>query len=97
MYHACALRGFPTAAEGPCLYLHLACRDEGLQGKQMVDGLYHTIASTFFKAHVIEKHLFLLVCIKFGYVGLGLGADDYHFGVLSLNGLAYCLGKPVSG
>ena len=39
MYHACALRGFPTAAESPCLDLHLACRDEGLQGKQMVDGL----------------------------------------------------------
>ena len=62
----------------------------------MVYGLYHTVTAAFIKTQVVKEHLLLLVCIKFGNVGLCLGADNNHPGILALYGLPDSFGKFVT-
>ena len=49
----CTLRCLPSASEGPGLHLHLAGRDERLQGEQVVDGLDEAVAAALREPHVL--------------------------------------------
>lgn len=91
MDNAGALRCFPSLAIGPCLYFHLSGSDEGFEVQQAVDSFNQTVATALFQSQVFEEHLFFLVCLQFGNIGLGLGGDDDKFGILALDGFAHLL------
>ena len=68
----CALGCLPSAAEGPCLYLHLACGDECLKGEKAVYGLDKAVTSALAQSHVFKEHMIFVVGLKLGNVGIGM-------------------------
>ncbi len=62
----------------------------------MVDGLDEPVAPAFLESHVLEEHLFLLVALQLGDVGLGLRADDEHLGILATDSPGHSLGVGIA-
>ena len=70
------LWGFPSLLECPCLYLHLACRDECLEIEQSVCLLDETVDTALFQSEFFEEELLVLVAVEASYVLFRLGC--YH-------------------
>ena len=72
MDNACALRGFPTLAVGPCLDLHWTGGDECLQVEQTEGRFYQTVYARFLQAKLLEEHLTVLIALQLGNLALGI-------------------------
>ena len=88
MDDACRLRGLHTLFERPGAALFRACRQEGLQIQQLVGRFDKPVDTRLLQSQVFKEHLFLLVRLQLGNVGLDAGTDHQHLGLLVLHGFA---------
>ena len=73
--------------DGPGADFGLAGGEVGAQAEQVVGGADQALDARVFQAQLLEEHLALVVTLELGYLGLDLGGDDQHSGVLSGDGL----------
>ena len=87
MYDACRLRGLVAVVYGPGTAFIRSGREEGAKSEQLVGALYESDNTRFLQPHFLQEHLLFLEILKFRYVGLGLGREYEHFGILIPDGL----------